>query len=94
MRNTLLKVVLVAGLALALFIPVSMIQGLVAERQARRNEAVLGIAEGWGQRQTVVTPYLALPYVRSWTEVTQETVEGKTKERRIERRESGVLPQG
>jgi inner membrane protein len=91
MRNTLFKVVLVAGLALALSIPVSMIQNLVAERQARRNEAVQGIAEGWGQRQAVATPYVVLTYNRIWTEVKQEIVDGKTREQRTERREAGVL---
>ena len=44
------KAVAIGALALVLFVPVSMIQGLIAERQARRNEAVAGITEGWGGR--------------------------------------------
>jgi inner membrane protein len=91
MKSNLVKIALIALLAVALLIPVAMIQSLVGERQARRNEAVAGIAEGWGMRQTVAGPYLALPYRRSWTEVTSEVVDGKSRERRIERSESQVL---
>jgi inner membrane protein len=85
------KTVVIGLLALALLIPVLMIQGLVSERQARRNEAVTGIAEGWGKRQTVSGPYLAIPYERHWTEVKRETVDGKLRETRNERAESRVL---
>jgi len=91
MKSNVVKVVLIALLAIALFIPVSMIQNLVGERQARRNEAVTGIAEGWGMRQTVAGPYLAIPYERSWTEVKRDVVDGKPREQRIERTESHVL---
>ena len=87
MKNTLLKIGAVALLAAALVIPVNMIQSLVAERQARRNEAVAGIAEGWGKAQVVAGPYLALPYERRWTEVRQELVDGKLREQRTERKE-------
>src|SRR5207249_848769 len=70
---------------------VAMIRYLVAERQARRNEAVSGIAEGWGKRQTVAGPYLAIPYERHWTVVKRETVDGKLREIRTERSESQVV---
>jgi methionine--tRNA ligase beta chain len=53
MKNSLLKIGAVGLLALALLIPVNMIQGLVAERQARRNEAVAGIAEAYAPDQIV-----------------------------------------
>jgi inner membrane protein len=85
------KVGVIALLAVALFIPVLMIQSLVAERQQRRDEAVSGIAEGWGKRQTLAGPQIALPYERAWTEVTRELVDGKSRERRIERSESQVV---
>lgn len=45
-RAQVLKTLVVAGLALALLVPVAMIRDLIGERQARRNEAVHGIAEG------------------------------------------------
>ena len=89
-RAQLLKTLVVAGLALALLVPVAMIRDLIGERQARRNEAVQGIAEGWGGRQALTGPFLAVPYERSWTEVIRDTVDGKERERRIERTESRV----
>jgi len=78
-------------LALALFVPVTMIQGLIAERQARRDEVVAGIAQGWGAHQTLAGPYLAVPYERTRTDVVRETIDGKPRERRVERTESQVL---
>jgi inner membrane protein len=85
------KFILVGLLALLLSVPVLMIRNLVFERQQTRNEVVNGIAEGWGKRQVVSGPYLALPYERHWTEVRRETVDGKLREIRIERAESNVL---
>jgi len=90
-RSFLLKTLLVAALAISLMLPVAMIRDLVAERQARRNEAVTGIAEGWGKRQTVAGPYLAIPYERRWTVVKRETVDGKLREIRTEHSESQVV---
>ena len=81
----------VALLAVGLFVPAGMIQGLIAERQARYDEAVAGIAEGWGQRQVLAGPYLAVPYERTRVQVVQETVDGKLRERRTEHTESAVL---
>lgn len=85
------KPAVIALVALALFVPVTMIQGLIGERQARRSEAVAGIAQGWGQRQTLSGPYLLVPYERTRIDVVQETVDGKPRERRTERTESRVL---
>jgi inner membrane protein len=89
--TAVVKPVVIGALALVLFVPVSMIQGLIAERQARRNEAVAGIAEGWGGRQILTGPYLAVPYERTQTEVVRETIDGKQKERRTSRTDSLVL---
>ena len=92
MKNPLLlKSLAVGALALVLLVPVTMIRDLVSERQRRAAEAVEGIAEGWGKRQVLAGPYLALPYERHWTEVKRETVDGKQRETRIERKEFQVL---
>ncbi|HYD56613.1 MAG TPA: cell envelope integrity protein CreD [Burkholderiales bacterium] len=92
MKNSLfLKALVVGALAAALLVPVSMIRELVGERQQRAAEAVAGIAEGWGHRQVVEGPYVAIPYERHWTEVKRETVDGRPRETRIERKESQVL---
>jgi inner membrane protein involved in colicin E2 resistance len=92
MRNPLVsKAALIGALVLGLMIPVSMIRGLVAERQARSSEAIAGIAEGWGKRQAVASPYLVIPYERQWTVIKRETVDGKLRETRTEQRELQVL---
>ena len=92
MKNPLfLKALAVGVLALILMIPAGMVRDLVAERQKRAAEAVEGIAEGWGKRQAIAGPYLAIPYERAWTEAKRETVDGRERVSRIERRESSVL---
>ena len=87
-RTIAIKTLLIAALALALLVPVNMIRDLIAERQARRNQAVDAIALGWGKRQVLAGPYLLIPYERSWTETTRETIDGALRERRSERTES------
>lgn len=90
-REFILRTVGIAFLAVVLLIPVAMIRDLVSERQARRNEAIADIAFGWGARQTITDPYLAVPYTRRWIEVMTEIVDGKPKERRSEHAEAGVV---
>jgi inner membrane protein len=85
------KTIVIGLLGLVLLVPVLMIQGLVSERQARSNEAITSIAEGWGKRQVIDGPYLAVPFERHWTEMRRETVDGKLREIRNERSESRVL---
>ncbi len=85
------KPAVVALLALALYVPVNMIQNLVAERAARRDEAVAGIAHGWGARQTLSGPWLEVPYERTRFEVARETVNGEPRVHAIERAEQKLL---
>lgn len=49
-------------LSLLLLIPLSMIEGTLAERMMRRNAAVEEITSTWGKEQTVVGPVLVVPY--------------------------------
>ena len=92
MKHPLLtKSALIAAIVLILMIPVGMIRGLVAERQARSSEAIAGIADGWGKRQSLASPYLAIPYERRWTAVKRETIDGRLRETRTEQREVQVL---
>lgn len=90
-RAVLLKVFGMGVLAAILLIPVMMIRDLIVERQARRAEAVSEIAAGWGGRQLVAGPVLVTSYRRTWNEVVREMEDGKPKERRTERSESGVV---
>jgi inner membrane protein len=90
-RSFILKLLGITILALAIMVPVVMTRDLINERQARRAEAVTGIATGWGTAQTIVGPILVVPYRRVWNEVVRETEDGKPRERRTERDETGVM---
>ena len=58
MRNPGIKIILLGVLALLLLIPLSFVQHLVFERQARAREAEASIAAQWGQAQLLAPAYL------------------------------------
>ena len=62
-----LAIILVVGL---LMIPLTWLNGLVTERTAMREQAVAAVARGWGGRQVVSGPVLAIP-------VTWQSADGK-----------------
>src|SRR4051794_23896573 len=90
-RSLLFKALIVGAIALILMLPITMIQSLVAERQSRASEALAGIAEGWGKRQSVAGPYLVIPYERRWTVVQKTMVDGKESETRTEQVQTSAL---
>jgi len=55
------KALVVALVALAVMIPVQLLRGLVAERAQMREQAVKSVSRGWGGRQSVGGPVLAIP---------------------------------
>jgi inner membrane protein len=67
-------------IALILLIPVSMIRGLVSEREQRQKEASTEVTSKWGRNQTLTGPALVLPYTHRETQrmdtgnVTHESV--------------------
>ena len=63
-----LRILTVAFLALILQIPVSMIGGLVSEREQRRQEAIGDVSSSWGYAQTITGPALLVPYSHRATE--------------------------
>ncbi len=69
LRNSqLLRLVIVGFLALLLRIPIGMVNGLVQERQLRRDEAVEGVTSKWGRAQELTGPALVVPYTHRWLE--------------------------
>lgn len=68
------RLLLIGLLFLILQIPLSMIDGLVRERQQRRDAAVEEVMSKWGGRQQVLGPLLRIPYLR------RQTREGKVEE--------------
>jgi len=61
-NSKFLRVLVLGFLTLLLLIPVSSIRGVIAEREQTRNSAKAEIAQQWGGAQTVMGPFLVLPY--------------------------------
>jgi inner membrane protein len=60
-----LKAAMVAAMVLLLMIPLAMIRGTIAERQAYRQEAVASVAESHAGAQVLAGPVLVIPYVET-----------------------------
>lgn len=89
-RNSqLLRIVFIAVLAAALLIPVGMIDGVITERQNRREEAVREVTSIWGERQKLVGPLLVVPYL---LKITEEDKKG-VKKTRTEVKHASFLPE-
>lgn len=87
-HSRMLRLLLVGFLVLLLQIPVSMISGLVSEREQRRQEAITEVASKWGNAQAITGPALVVPYAHRWT----ETVAGGKQITRTETRNAIFLP--
>ena len=61
-RSASLKVGIIAALILALLFPVSMIQGVIWDRDATSNLSRTDIMQSWGGEQTIAGPILIVPY--------------------------------
>jgi inner membrane protein len=82
------KVLAIAILTALLLIPIMMIEGVVYERSAYRDQARQSIARSWTGEQQLVGPFLVVPYKESYTlslwdkkkeryELKEQTREGK-----------------
>ena len=60
-HSALVKVVILTVIALLLLIPLALLGGLVTERTNQRDAAVHSVAVGWGDRQWIGGPILAIP---------------------------------
>jgi inner membrane protein len=90
-------------LALLLLIPLGMVRSLIAERQARRDQATQEVAASWGSPQTLGGPILIVPYLVhgkddkgkdiTWTSYAHFLPETLTVDGRIapERRNRGIF---
>ena len=86
--NPLPRLAAITLTILGLQIPLQMMNGLVAERQARRDAAVTDVSAKWGNRQAIVGPALLIPYVHRWT----ETIAGRGETARAEQHGAVFLP--
>ena len=68
-----LKVLLVLGMTLAILVPLTMVRGVIGERQMYRAQAVASVARSYAGAQAFAGPVLVVPYT--------ETVEVEEKRR-------------
>lgn len=57
-----LKLLLIAGMCVAFFIPQLLIQNLVSERKSTEYTAESEVFQSWGGNQTITGPYIEVPY--------------------------------
>lgn len=57
-----LRMIIIAVLTLLMLIPVSFVESLISEREARRDEAVQEVSSKWGGSQTISGPIIEIPY--------------------------------
>jgi inner membrane protein len=81
---TTLKLFGVGALILLMLIPLAMIQGVLNDRLARRNEAVDDITASWGKDQNIIGPVLVVPYLYHGTVVRSVTLpDGRVETREV-----------
>ncbi|NJN05579.1 MAG: cell envelope integrity protein CreD [Rhodobacteraceae bacterium] len=69
-RSEAMRLALVALLVLILQIPISMIGGLVSERQDRSHDVATEIGSKWGGEQTITGPVLVVPFAVNVTDLS------------------------
>ena len=84
-NSTMFKLLGVGALILILLIPLAMIDSVLSDRLARRNEAVADITASWGKEQNIIGPVLCLPYYFHGTVVRAVTLpDGRVESREVE----------
>jgi inner membrane protein len=84
-RTLVLKLGAIMAIVLVLMVVLSMIRGVVSERQGWRSAAFQNIAQSLASNQTLMGPILVIPYEESNTIVTQNPLTQKP-EQKIEKR--------
>ncbi len=78
--STLLKMGAIAILGLLLLIPLVLVGSVLAERLARRDQAVKEITSTWGGAQVIVGPVLILPYNYAQKVLRDRAVNGRVEQ--------------
>ncbi|HEV2702144.1 MAG TPA: cell envelope integrity protein CreD [Steroidobacteraceae bacterium] len=60
-RSNSTKAAILTGIALLLLVPLMLLQNLVRDRLSERDAAVQAVARGWGDRQSLAGPIIAIP---------------------------------
>lgn len=88
-KSPFIRILLVAFLILLLQIPIIMINTIIGERQARKHEATRDITSKWGEQQTIIGPFVTVPY---FVEIKEKDKDGNVAMRK-EIHHANFLPQ-
>jgi inner membrane protein len=61
-QSITIRLITIGIIILLLLIPVSMVESLIMEREARQNEAISEVSSKWGEQQTITGLVLTVPY--------------------------------
>lgn len=81
-----IKIAMVLGMTLGILIPLSMVRGVIHERQAYRAQLVDEVARSYAGPQTVTGPVLVVPYVET---VVSEETDRHNIVRKVQREQTG-----
>lgn len=83
-RNALsIKIVLIGILILLLFIPISMIKGLIEERSLTAANAATEVQDKWSSSQEITGPYLNIPFYENQENTYYENGATKVKIQKV-----------
>lgn len=88
LKSPAFKFGLIAFLILLLLIPLFIVRGLISEREARAREVRREVGRIWGPEQTLVGPFLVVPY-----SVRVENVQGDKRVEHIHERRAIFTPE-
>lgn len=76
-KSLSLKLIAIAALILVFLIPVSLVKGLINERQFRQSQVAGEVTASWAGAQTIAGPVMVVPYTVTVTEQnrTKEDIE-------------------
>ena len=85
-RNKLsIKIILIGVLILLLFIPLSMVRGLISERSKTAMEASNEVQDKWSSSQQIVGPFISIPFYEHKEKQFYENGESKITVQKIQK---------
>jgi inner membrane protein len=84
-NGTIIKLIGVGALILVMLLPLAMINGVLSDRLARRDEAVTEITSSWGSAQNIIGPVLGIPFHYQFKSMKDTTMpDGHVERREVE----------
>lgn len=61
--SVMLKIFVIAALVIILMVPTTLVQFLITDRENVQNDAINEVSTSWSMGQTIVGPYITIPYI-------------------------------